>query len=396
MTTQTNDANDIITTMFGNEVLQPSALARFDWPATDPREVDQATVPRSDDDRKLLDEVSDPRLDIAAFRRNTASLGLPEQVLALLANARFNFNPTQKVRAEREWLQRIARRIDRGEPIELVYLWGCKIGNAAKLFDVHLPTFAELASMRFMARAMACVGEIYAPGARLNLVTDTVFYNTALGNPPPEVSAYRNALLRITEQPGIAGLITVHDYAEMLVDDVREYCGLYDRHYRLIEQRRDNAVPPETWETLFQSTRAVVNTRHLGMDYATLKAVFGDNPDRDDPLVRRVDRMAEEALKIQLAIKAAADEMGFLDRWKPDHIRASCHKGAKRGRWVIGLRPYPAYYRSAKLLPYHGAALVTRKGGRYRMVVLPEIMLRGRKALTRVVVEDGSTWYYRG
>lgn len=396
MTTNTLYSEPSIAQAFGGEVLQPSALSAFDWPDRDPRAIDQTIAPRSAEDERLVDTVSDPRFDLAGFRRRTASLPLPERILALLAHARFNFNGVQRVTAEPEWLERVRRKVAAGEPIEIVYLWGCKIGNAAKLFDAHLPTFAELASLRFMARLADLVREFYAPGARIKLITDTVFYNTALGNPPPEVCAYRNALIGMTARPEIAGRIEVYDYAEMLADDVREYCAHYDQAYRLLDRERDRAIEPGHWQRLFQSTRAVINTRHLGMDYATLRAVFGKDPDPAHPMVRRVDAMAEEALKIQLAIKAAADDMRFLERWSPDHIRASCHKGLKHGRAVIGLRPYPEYYGASKLLPYHGAALVTGEGKRRRMLILPEICLRGREDLVRVTDEAGATWYYRG
>jgi hypothetical protein len=396
MTTITLSEPPAITQAFGGEVLQPTALDAFEWPERDPRQVEQPSRVRAIKDDALAQALAEPELDTALLLERSAALPPARQILGLLAHAVFNFNGVTRVKDEAEWLLRIERRLAKGEPIEVVYPWGCKIGNAAKLFDAHGPTCAELVSLRFMARAMSEVGRIYPPGATLHLITDTVFYNTALGNPPPEVAAYRDALVAWTRLPGIAGFVHVHDYAELLAPHAAEYCARYTELYVRMDRDRDCMVDSDTWQRLFRSTRAVINTRHLGFDYDALKAVFGPSPNPLDPRVQRVDAMAREALKVQLVTKAAADGMGFLDRWRPDHIRASCHKGLKHGRAVLGLRPYGEYYRSAKLLPYHGAALVTEHKGHPRMVVLPEILLRGRADLLRVTDADGRTWCYLG
>lgn len=385
-----------ITHAFGGEVLQPTALDAYDWPEHDPRLVEQPTRVRQLADDALVQAVAEPVFDLELFLKRVAGLPESRQIMSLLAHAVFNFNGVTRVRDEAEWCQRIERRVAQALPIEVLYPWGCKIGNAAKLFDAHGPTFAELVSLKFMASAMAAVGRIYPPGAKLHLITDTVFYNTALGNPPPEVAGYRDTLVNWTRLPGIAGYVQVDDYAELLAPYAGEYCAGYTELYVRMERERDSLVDSETWQRLHRSTRAVINTRHLGFDYQTLKSVFGPSPDPDDPRVQRVDAMASEALKLQLVTKAAADRMGFLDRWRPDHVRASCHKGLKHGRAVLGLRPYSEYYGASKLLPYHGAALVTEHKGRPRMVIQPEIVLRGRNDLTRVTDTEGRTWYYFG
>lgn len=77
MTTNTLYSEPSIAQAFGGEVLQPSALSAFDWPDRDPRAIDQTIAPRSAEDERLVDTVSDPRFDLAGFRRRTASLPLP-------------------------------------------------------------------------------------------------------------------------------------------------------------------------------------------------------------------------------------------------------------------------------------------------------------------------------
>ncbi|WP_295883378.1 hypothetical protein [uncultured Thiohalocapsa sp.] len=162
-----------------------------------------------------------------------------------------------------------------------------------------------------------------------------MFYNTAMGNPPPEMAAYRDALTAMTRLPGIAGWVEVHDYAELLAPHAAELSALYERFAVGLERDLDAMVDPETWGRLFRSFRAAMSTRTLGLSYAQMKAVFGPQPSPAAPLVQRVDAMARDGLKTQLAIKLAADAMGFLDGWRPDHLRASCHKGLKHGRGVL-------------------------------------------------------------
>src|SRR5207302_11078785 len=143
------------------------------------------------------------------------------------------------------------------------------------------------------------------------------------------------------------------------------------------------------------SMRASLNSRRLGLEYSDLLEIFGPRQVRFRAIRREIDELAAFALREQLAIKLACDELNASERVWPGHIRASCHRGKKNGRAVLGLRCYPEYYRSSRLLPYHGMPLIQPEDhGKPRLTILPEISLRGREDLTRVVNEIGEPVLY--
>ena len=143
------------------------------------------------------------------------------------------------------------------------------------------------------------------------------------------------------------------------------------------------------------SVRASINTRRLGLDYGQLQKMFGPDQTRLLTVRAEIDSQAILALKEQLAIKMACDKLNLPERLWPKHVRASCHRGTKSGRPVLGLRCYPEYYGASKLLPYHGMPLIEPDSrAKPRLVVQPEISLRGRADLTRVLNEDGDPVLY--
>jgi hypothetical protein len=91
----------------------------------------------------------------------------------------------------------------------------------------------------------------------------------------------------------------------------------------------------------------------------------------------------------------ACDELNVVERLWPNHVRATCHRGIKQGRNVLGLRCYPEYYGASKLLPYHGMPLIrSDKKLRPQLVVEPEVSLRCREDLFRVMSAEGEPVLY--
>lgn len=87
--------------------------------------------------------------------------------------------------------------------------------------------------------------------------------------------------------------------------------------------------------------------------------------------------------------------MDLPSRLWPNHVRATCHKGVKDGRNVLGLRPYPEYYVRSRLLPYQGMPLIEMSSkGKNRLVIAPEVSLRGDSRLVRVMNSEGEPVLY--
>ena len=212
--------------------------------------------------------------------------------------------------------------------------------------------------------------------------------------PPPQVTQYLRDVKALAAEASPEGSLFVHDYAELLADEARTF-GLYFARYRRTLADNPNAlIDHQTYRGLHASTRTCISTGGLGLNFEDMRALFGPNPDPGHRLAGWFDEGAHRGLQIQLAIKLAADRVNLPQKLWPNHVRASCHKGLKHGRAPIGLRVYPEYYRSGKLLPYHGVPILTQRPEGPRLMIEPEICLRARIDCTRVVDDAGRTFFY--
>ena len=107
-----------------------------------------------------------------------------------------------------------------------------------------------------------------------------------------------------------------------------------------------------------------------------------------------IEAMTDIALKEVTTIRLTCGEIDIATRLWPNAIRASCHKGQKNGRWAMGLRTYPEYFGSCKILPYHGMPIISKTSkGEMKLEIEPEVMLRSREDLIRIMIEDTDEVY---
>ncbi len=379
----------------GAEIFARCYLAQAAWPETDPRLVPQSTVPLGPEQMALLTSAAENipfRLD--GFKSARRHQSCHEQLHGLLNHDAFQFQAKEPFRAEPLWKDRIQRAVEAGRPVELVYPLFTKEGCAAKIMDASGPTGAEWITLLFFRHLNELARQIYPPGLVLHVLCDALLYNSAYRNSPVEAAAYltelRSMVLAISVSPGIQ----VHDYAELLGPFRAKFQAVYHETHRRLREDPAAVIPREEYLSLLKSIRANINTRPMGLDYSELKAVFGPVQDPSHPAWEEVTRMAQAALCEKLAIKEAAYATQAIDGLFPQALRCTVHKGLKQGRAVLGLRTYPEYYRSSRILPYHGVARLQSDGNRWKATVLPEIMLRGRPELTRVLSRDGTTSFY--
>lgn len=178
-----------------------------------------------------------------------------------------------------------------------------------------------------------------------------------------------------------------------------EYFGKYLMYHHRLSVKDPSVLAGLNTFGLYESVKASMNTRRLGMTYEDHLALFGPEGVRDpadSPFMEVVEHMAGIAFREVVATRKACGEVNVLNRLWPNALRVTCHKGAKNGIWHVGLRTYPEYYRSAKLLPYHGVPLVLRgKDQKLRLEIHPEIILRSRADFVRVMKPgDRDVYYY--
>jgi hypothetical protein len=376
----------------GQEVLTPSYLEKYTWPELDPNTVDQPVKLWTPEAAAAVARAAaNFPLNPEHFLKQTAAMPVHRKLLWLFGHDAFNFNGTTRVREDAQNIARLEKLVAAGEPIPIPFPVFCAIPSPAKQITRPGVTAGERASIHFFMELDALARQVYAPGIRIHILSDTALYNSALQNSPAAAAAYLAGLRQLVVDLGAAHCVTVHDYASLLAP----YAGEFDRHYNAFYLRLlagdPTVLPREELANIFRSVRASINTERLGLSYQDIRAVFGPDRGEGHPLAATVDNMAKAALLDQVSVRLACGVIDLPERLWPGHIRASVHKGLKSGVAILGLRVHPEYYHRSHLLPYHGKPWIRPDG---RMIVEPEFALRSRPELTRIVNEAGQSLLY--
>ena len=383
------------------EVLQVSSLEDYDWPETDPHAIPQRTRARTDADIKLIRQcLSSAEINIDAFLKHARKEGWTqaEIVLALLSHQKFQMNPVTHVRAEPAWRERIQRAIDHATPIEIVYPQFCVIPNAPKRYTNMGAAAGEDCTIEFFKLINRHVQTQHSPGVLFHVLADAALYASAFQTHQTEVDAYYESVQNRIEALDAADCVRLYDYSELL--RTKCYPDYQEQYYSIGHQvwKGESArlLSHTNLQTLRRSVRCSVNTRRFQLKHDDHRRLFGPAKWRktDHPYHEIIERMTDIAFNELITIRLACGAVDISSRLWPDAIRATCHKGPKNGRWAIGLKPYPQYYGSCKLLPYHGMPLITRDSkGKPKLEIAPEVLLRSRDDLVRVT-SDGQDEVY--
>ncbi len=386
-----------------DEILQPSGLHNYKWPSDDPTKIRQSVLSRNPlTDEKLKIAATNVVFDQKAFEKNTRNKSQTEKVHFLLTSKKFQFNSTQKLKKEEIWLERLDYFIKRKQPIVIVYPLMCKIGNWAKQMTNVGPHAGELATLLFFNHLNELIKKQYAPGLEINIICDAQLYNSAFQNTEVEVNRYISQCRKLIASPLFKDFIKLHNYVDLLAGGnyFTKFLELHHTYYqKLRSPKRQEVLQSVHTETLFQSVRASINTRRMGLSYAQHMALFGNGPANiPDSLLTEVENLTQVAFNDVVAIRKACSTLNIFETLFPNNIRVTCHKGLKNGIAVIGLRTYPEYYGSSKLLPYHGVPLLKScsYGKKIKLEIHPEITMRGNKNLVRIVDDNNCTYYYDG
>jgi hypothetical protein len=374
---------------------QVCAVEDYEWPSRDPLSVTQASRFVTAADHYLVDVCAKAAsIDLSAVADNPREgLTLAEKVLRVLSHRKFQMNPVGAVRQEQEWLDRIDHAIQRNAPVEIVYPLFCVIPSTAKRYGTVGATAGEECTIKLFGLIDEYVRQIYPPGIVIHALVDSALYADAFQTSSTEVEEYSRSLAQAAGEAGADKYLQLHDYAVLL----KEACGR-DYGERYCRWCRDLAncdlarlVGEQALAGLRKSVRACVNTRQFALSHDDLSHLMGPPAVRDPshPLYATIEQMTDAALSDYLAIRYACAEIDIATRLWPHALRATAHKGQKNGRWALGLRPYPEYYGSCKILPYHGVPKITHKNATAKLEVFPEVMLRGDDSLTRVMADNG-------
>jgi len=240
---------------------------------------------------------------------------------------------------------------------------------------------------------------LYPPGIAVHVLADAALYASAFQTHQTEVDTYYSTLHDRIRFLDADRCVKLHDYSELLRRECHpDYQRLYYSYGKLVWSGDPSRLIPNTdLETLRRSVRCSVNTRRFQLGHKDHRAIFGPSQFRypDHTHHELIERLTDIALREVIAIRLACAEVDISTRLWPQAIRATCHKGPKNGRWAIGLKPYPEYYGSCKLLPYHGMPVVRLNSHkRPKLTIVPEVLLRSDISLTRVVLDGSDEVYF--
>jgi len=216
--------------------------------------------------------------------------------------------------------------------------------------------------------------------------------------PQNEVYEYFDSLKNRIKELNAEDFFLLYDYVEILRATCHnEYIKLYYEYSNKVWFGEiDKLIPNTDTETLWRSVRCSVNTRRFQLWHKDHLGLFGPQKYREQrhKLRKILKYLTDFAFNEVVSIRLACTEIDIASRKWPNAIRATCHKGQKNERWPIGLKTYPEYYGSCKLLPYHGIPIVNRdRKGKPRLEIYPEVLLRGNNDLIRVTIDNTDEIY---
>lgn len=384
------------------EILQASSLDAYDWPDFDPHSVPQRMRIRSDHDIDLVRRcLNSAKINKDAFEHdvvNKKGLSKAETIQTILAHEKFQMNGVENVKNEPRWKECIEKAIAGNVPIDIVYPQFCVIPNAPKRYTNMGTAAGEDTTIEFFKLINEHIKWYHEPGIKVHALADASLYASAFQTHQTEVDAYYDSLKERIEALDASDCVVLYDYSRLLRTECRTD---YQRVYYSTGQKAwsstvEEMLPDTHIDTLRNSIRCSVNTRRFQLTHKDHLALFGplDKRDTNHKFWNTIEAMTDIAFREVITIRLACAEIDIATRLWPDAIRASCHKGQKSGRWAVGLRTYPEYFGSCKILPYHGMPLIRKSSkGKPKLEIEPEVMLRSRDDLIRVTIGDSDEVY---
>ena len=376
----------------GEIISQSEIESGFIWPALDPRSEWQPTrIIESGDYSKAKLLSQSPHFSLDAFLEKTKELDVASKIIELINHNAFQFNSKKRFRECVEWRKRIEECCKHGQPIDILILAFCVISNPTKRIQPTDVTLAEDVSLLHLHNITSHISSFYPPGATFQVISDSTFYALPFGNTSVEAHNYLLKLRNRTFHLGIENSVKILDITDYLSNHnlyFQDRFEFWRQHF--LASPVSNDLSQEEYKGWLSSMKCSLNSRRMGFSYKELMGLFGAHSNQ--PLAH-LDDLAKVSLAEYRALKSAAADTNWENIYFPNAIRATIHT---KKIPVLGLRLYPKYKLSSRLLPYHGIALVTEsvKDGGERMEIVHEISVVGNPRYTKVVDTDGVIQYY--
>ncbi|CAB3775068.1 hypothetical protein LMG29542_08450 [Paraburkholderia humisilvae] len=382
-----NSASNLKTGMSG-EILSDSALNYGNsLPLKDPREIEiPSTIDCSSLD-SIIDQASiAPKIEDS--QKNRSPDEVCNSILHYLNSRNLQFNSRSEFRSHTLWKSIVQRSISSGQKIGIIIPIFCNIGNPLKRFQETTVTAAEITTLKFLANVAREVQNLYPPGLCFKVVVDANFYSTPFMNSVIETNAYYKGLVSWVAKNGFCDEIDVIDMMDLLCPRSNNFTARFNHWMNILESTpKTENVEASKWGL---SMVCSINLRHLSNDYSSIYSCYSNS---HSELRKEVLERSTKSLVVYRSLKNAAADIYWEDLIDSNCIRATIHT---KSIPVLGLRVYPEYKKSSRLLPYHGISVFTRKSEStpFRMQVLTEMDAVNLPGVVRYRSSDGITQAY--
>ncbi|KAM0425779.1 hypothetical protein ACHAPT_009029 [Fusarium lateritium] len=338
----------------------------------------------------LIHDVAVGSMKPLASAVDTSALEISSKILDIIGRYRLNKGESIYASADQSVLKFIAliyTHVKAQQPVPLCLpAFPFKSPNSTSKVLGKLPDKAEEFALSHLNGMCQAIADIYAPGAKLTIISDGLVYNDLLGVPDKDVWGYGETLRALAASKGFAHIrfARLRDLVDLDLPkelDEMTYVANASNFRRAL--LNTFSKPGWTWDEVRQAEDACMTYRgYIKFLQADLETVY---PIGDDRTKSRYKRGTEYIAKQMMA---RGDAFANAVRQKyPDHVRLSIHPSTGAVKLSISLLPTDSIYTT----PWH-STLVLKLDGTIETGIRSQFENNENLEL---VYENGRPSYYR-
>ncbi|KIL88528.1 hypothetical protein FAVG1_07773 [Fusarium avenaceum] len=319
-----------------------------------------------------------------------AALETSSKVLDIIGRYRLNKGKSTGSQADGSFLKFIAliyTHVKSGNPIPLsLPAFPFKSPNSVSKTLGKLPDKGEEIALAHLNGLCNAIGDVYAPGAELSIISDGLVYNDLLGVPDKDVWAYGEALRSLAVEKGFHNIsfARLRDLVEIdLPRDLEEMTYVANASNFRRALLNTFSRPDWSWDEVRQLEDQCMTYRgYIKFLQTDLETVYPVDGTRTKSKYKRgIEYIAKQMM-------ARGDAFANAVRQKyPDHVRLSIHPSTGATKLSINLLPTDDLYTT----PWH-CSLAYRLDGTIRTGMRSEF---DSDESLELVYDNGRPSYYR-
>lgn len=318
--------------------------------------------------------------DIEKFYNSYKNHSETQLIIEFLNHHAFQFNSRRRFRESKRIQNIIDQVIKQSASLNIVIPIFCVIGNRAKRIEPTTLTFAEECSLHSLQNISSLFSKVTNIELRFQIIADSNFYVRPLGSDPVISSKYLDYLKKYLIDENLENLY-IYDMCDMAKHDIKKFEDSYMEMYEKLSLDSSYGLDNAEHKAWVSAMAGTITTRDIIAPYNEIVKTFRDN-DFSSKFGKEVLRRTERAFIDYRSLKYAMSKMSWEEKYFPNSIRATIHQ---KQQDILGLRIYPEYKKTSKLLPYHGVAVLKKVDEKYCMLIQPEINIASQIGCKRYI-----------